>query len=339
MEVKIGSFRLIRILLIVLVVLFVLPLFALAGGGQQYPNGVEAFLIGVAPPPGFYIKDYNYFYTANKLKDNSGNTVTLANSGQELNRLNVYANVPRLIWITPLNILGGFYGMHLFVPVFYENIKLDALTPGGPAEISEGRGGVGNLIFSPFIWSWHAKSGLLHMITALDIYIPTGPYNKNRILNAGFGNFWTFEPVFAITGFLPQLPALSASIKLMYDFNTPNNDFVVGPGTAAKIGSPGLTGLQTHLTPGQEFHFDYSIEYALTKDFRVGITGYFYQQTTDDSTGFGEVKNDKGRVFAIGPGVWYTYKKWFAEMHVDFETAVRNRPQGITGVLSITHAF
>ena len=57
------------------------------------------------------------------------------------------------------------------------------------------------------------------------------------------------------------------------------------------------------------------------------------------TTGFGTVQNDKGRVFAIGPGVWYTYKKWFAEMHVDFEMAVKNRPQGITSVLSITHAF
>ena len=106
MEVKIGSFRLFRIALIVPVVLFVLPLFAFAGGGQQYPNGVEAFLIGVAPPPGFYIKDYNFFYTADKLKNNNGNTKTLANSGQELDRVNVYANVPRFIWITPLEHLG-----------------------------------------------------------------------------------------------------------------------------------------------------------------------------------------------------------------------------------------
>ncbi len=78
MEVKIGSLRRFRVAVIVPVVLFVLPLFALAGGGQHYPNGAEAFLIGIAPPPGFYVKDYNYFYTADKLKDNSGNTVKLA---------------------------------------------------------------------------------------------------------------------------------------------------------------------------------------------------------------------------------------------------------------------
>jgi len=339
MKIRAGGLRWIKIALITPIILFTLLFFAFAGGGQQYPNGVEAFLIGIAPPPGFYIKDYNYYYTATKLTNNNGNTVTLANSGQELDRVNVYAQVPRFIWITPLKILDGFYGIHLFVPVFYENISLDVLTPAGPTGLSEGRGAVGNLIFSPFIWSWHAKSGLLHMIAALDMFAPTGPYNPARILNIGFANFWTFEPVFAITGFLPSLPDLSGSIKLMYDFNTPNDDFIVGPATAAKIGSLLLTGLKTHLTPGQEFHFDYSIEYAITKNFRAGIAGYFYQQTTNDYTGFGTVQNDKGRVFAIGPGVWYTYKKWFAEAHVEFEMAAKNRPEGITSVLTITHAF
>ncbi len=337
MEVR-RSLRGAKVGLVILVILFVFPLSAIAGGGQHYPNGAEAFLIGIAPPPGFYIKDYNFFYSATRLKDDKGNTQTPAKDGAGLDHLTVYGNIPRFIWITPVNILGGFYGMHLFVPVLYQDIKLDVATPGGLGEVKDSRGGIGDLIFSPFIWTWHAKSGLLHMITALDVYIPTGQFNEKRVLNIG-KNFWTFEPVFAITGFLPMLPNLSGSIKLMYDFNTPNDDFIIGGGTAAKIGNPALTGLQTHLTPGQEFHFDYSVEYALTKSLRAGITGYFYQQTTDDSTAFGDVKHDQGRVFAIGPGVWYTYKKWFAEAHVAFEMETRNRPEGITGLLTITHAF
>ena len=163
------------------------------------------------------------------------------------------------------------------------------------------------------------------MITALDVYIPTGQYNKNNLVNIG-KNFWTFEPVFAITGFLPQHPNLSGSIKLMYDFNTKNKDYL-------------MNGVETDIRPGQEFHFDYSIEYALTKNFRAGVTGYFYQQTTNDDTGFGDVKGDKGRVFAIGPGFWYNYQRWFFDLHAAFETGVRNRPQGVTGLFTITYAF
>lgn len=307
------------------VILFI-PSLGIAGGGQHYPNGVEAFLIGIAPPPGFYIKDYNYYYTADKLKDNHGHTLKLATDGEELDRVTVYGTIPRVIWISKFQILGGFWGMHLFVPILHVDFKLDAMTPGGPIKIKEDRTGVGDLIFSPFIWSYHSKDGLLHIVSALDMYLPTGPYRRDRAVNIG-KNFWTFEPVFAITGFLPQHKNLSASIKLMYDFNTNNND-VMGP-----------SGQSMRRTPGQEFHFDYGIEYALTKDFRVGIGGYFYQQVTDDKIDGERVSHEKSRAFAVGPGVWYNYKRWFFDLHGNYEMAVRNNPQGWTGLLSITYAF
>ncbi|OGP96072.1 MAG: hypothetical protein A2157_18960 [Deltaproteobacteria bacterium RBG_16_47_11] len=338
MGVKAGLLREVTFALIIPVISFVLPFLAFAGGGQHYPNGVESILSGVAPPPGFYLKDYNYYYTATKLKDNSGDTLSLARDGVELDRLSVYGTIPRFLWISKLNILGGFYGQHLFVPLLKVDMHLDALTPGGPIDLNDRRGGIGDLIYSPFIWTWHAKSGLLHMVGALDIYIPTGAYNKKNLVSIG-KNHWTFEPVFAITGFLPQHPNLSASLKFMYDFNTKNNDLLIGPSTAAKIGNPALAGLETDLRPGQEFHFDYSVEYALTKDFRVGAVGYFYQQIIDDKTGFGTVENDKGRTFAIGPGLWYNYRRWFFDLHAAFETATRNRPQGVTGLFAITYCF
>ena len=215
---------------------------------------------------------------------------------------------------------------------------MDAITPGGLAHLSERRERVGDLIYSPFIWSWHQKDGLLHAAGGLDIFIPVGMYNKRNLVNVG-KNIWTFEPAFAVTGFLPWDKNLSASIKLMYDFNTTNDEFLIGASTAAKIGNAALAGVSTHVTPGQEFHLDYGIEYAIFDKFRVGLAGYFYQQVTDDDTGVGKVNNDLGRVFAIGPSVWWTYKKWVFDSHISFETAARNRPQGFTALLNITHAF
>ena len=337
MKLRKDPFRRYILGLIITVILFI-PFPSFAGGGQHYPNGVEAFLIGVAPPPGFYLKWYNYYNTSTKLKDNKGRTLKLERDGQELDRLSVYGTIPRFIWISNQKILGGFYGQHLFVPLLKVDLKVDALTPGGPVELSDRKTGIYDLIYSPFIWSWHSENGLLHTVGALDIFIPVGRHNKRDLVNIG-KNFWTFEPVFAITGFLPQNKNLSASIKLMYDFNTKNNDFIIGPATAAKIGNPALTGLETNLTPGQEFHIDYSVEYALTKDLRTGLTGYFYQQVTDDKTDLGTVKNDKGRVFAIGPGIWYNHQRWFFDLHAAFETGARNRPQGVTGLFNITYVF
>lgn len=67
--------------------------------------------------------------------------------------------------------------------------------------------------------------------------------------------------------------------------------------------------------------------------------GYFYQQITDDKTGEGSVKHDRGRVLGIGPGVWWTYNKWIVEAHTAFETAVKNRTEGINSYLTISYAF
>jgi hypothetical protein len=318
------------------------PLFAFAGGVNHEPLGAEAFLAGILPPPGFYVKEYLNYYTADRLKNDSGRTLNLARDGAALDKLEVYASATRFLYISPLKILNGFLGAQMIVPWARAGLKLDTLTPAGPSEMGEHRNALGDITLGPNL-SWHSKNGLFHAATGLDITAPTGPWNKGHIVNIGT-NVWSVSPVFAITGFLPWHPNLSAGIKMDYSFNMRNDDFVIGPSTAAKIGNAGLTGLKTHLTPGQEFHFDYGIEYALTKagathQFRVGAFGYFYQQTTDDKTGEGRVKHDLGRVFAIGPGVWWTYKKWVVEAHTAFETAVENRPEGINTYLTIIRAF
>jgi len=318
------------------------PLFAFAGGVNHEPLGSEAFLVGILPPPGFYMKEYLNYYTADKLKNDGGRTLNLVRDGMELDKLEVCASATRFLYISPLKILGGSLGAQMIVPWVRTSLKLDALTPGGPLEMGEHRNALSDITFGPNL-SWHSKNGLFHAASGLDITVPTGPWNKRHLVNIGT-NVWSFSPVFAATVFLPWHPNLSAGIKMDYSFNTRNDNFMISSSTATKIGNMGLTGLKTHLSPGQEFHFDYGIEYSLTKtgaphQLRVGASGYFYQQTTDDKTGEGRVKHDLGRVFAIGPGVWWAYKKWVVETHIAFETAAKNRPEGINTYLTIIHAF
>jgi hypothetical protein len=66
---------------------------AMAGGGQNYPNGSEAFLAGAAPPPGFYFLDYAFFYNADTMKDDNGDNV------EAFDDISVWANVFRFLWI------------------------------------------------------------------------------------------------------------------------------------------------------------------------------------------------------------------------------------------------
>jgi hypothetical protein len=51
------------------------------------------------------------------------------------------------------------------------------------------------------------------------------------------------------------------------------------------------------------------------------------------------VKDDKGRVFAAGPALFFDYKTWLFQGHVYFETEARNRAEGINSQLTILYKF
>ena len=330
--------------LFVLVILFS-SLLAFAGGGGHVALGQYANpMVGVSPPPGFVFTEYLSYYTADKLKDNHGRTLSLAKDYVELDRSSAYASGNSILWVSNLKILGGFYGARFVVPVERLYTSMDAFIPFvGLRHLSEGAGGVGDIYFNPFMLSWHEKRGLYHITTGVDITAPTGSYNKKRMICVG-RNLWTFTPAFQFTLFFPWYPKISVGMRFDYSFNTPNDDFIINQGTAAKIGNPFSTFQKTHITPGQEFHFDYGIGYSLTKldaahQFSVGVVGYYYQQVNDDKTGYGSVEKDRGQVFAVGPGLWYNHKKWNIGLQGFFETAAKNRTEGWFGLSTITYSF
>ncbi len=45
------------------------PAAATENGGSIYPSGVEIFMTGAMPPPGFYTLLYGTIYSASKLRD------------------------------------------------------------------------------------------------------------------------------------------------------------------------------------------------------------------------------------------------------------------------------
>ena len=103
--------------------LLMVPVSCWAGGGASYPLGAEAFMAGAFPPPGKYLLNYSYFYTAEELKDDQGHDNPI------FDKITVWADVLRGIWISPCKILGGSYGQHVFVPLL--NVDLDFKVPVG----------------------------------------------------------------------------------------------------------------------------------------------------------------------------------------------------------------
>src|SRR5512137_368449 len=86
--------------------LAVLPTLLQAQPTAHYVPGVEGIKGSTLPPPGFYVRDYNVFYFADRVNDDNGNKISAADP-----KAFIYANVPRVLWITDQKVLGGYLGV------------------------------------------------------------------------------------------------------------------------------------------------------------------------------------------------------------------------------------
>lgn len=266
---------------------------ATEGGGGAYPNGAEGFMTGALPPPGDYIIDYSLFYWADKMMDADGDEIEAADF-----ELMVIGNVLRYVHVTPVQIFGASWAQHIFVPVLYMDVE--AMTPGGLMQ--DDKLGIGDIIVDPFILGWHSEA--CHLTVGLDIYVPVGSYDENDMANIG-RNYWTFEPVVAVTCLKN---GWEASAKFMYDINLENDD--------------------TKVTSGHEFHFDYTLAMH-TEDWAAGIGGFYYKQITEDDGN--DVEDSEGQSFGIGPQVMLKNGPMSFVLKYQYETLAENKPEGHRG--------
>ena len=309
-----------RLLLAVVFLFFLLVSQVFAGGGKAYPLGAEGFLVGAAPPPGLTVLNYAYFYSADELKDSDGDEVPI------FDEVTVWAEVLRFIYFTKKKLFGGLYGQHFFLLAVDADLEFKA--PVGPKMKKDYDDfDVPYLIYSPFLLAWHLHQGKFHVVLDIaDIYIPLSNEEDDNLASVG-RNFWTIEPVLALTYMFT--PRLSASLKLMYDFNTKQDDY------------PTPMGVKIDRTPGQEFHFDWCVSYAVRPNLRIGLTGYYYRQVKDDDFDFDDfsgppalraaledLEDNQGRVWAIGPGLWYQHKRLFISLRTQFEFDAHEMTEG-----------
>lgn len=263
---------------------------ATEGGGSSYPMGADNYMTGAMPPPGFYAQIFAERYRADRLLDNRGKSA--------LDDFHLSADViaPRLIWVTEQKVLDGALAFHLNVPLVDLRVDVNGQ--------HQKKTGMGDIIFGPAL-GYH-YSDKFHAIYALDIFAPTGRYDRGDLANIG-RNYWAFEPVAAFSYVDPA--GVNADIKIMYDFNLRNS--------------------ATDYRSGQELHADYSLGWGLGNGWVIGVGGYVYRQTTDDRQDGDRVADNKGRAVAIGPSVKYASDSgWFVTAKWQKESQVRNRPEG-----------
>ncbi len=292
------------------------PVFA--GGNQAYPNGAEGSFAGMVPPPGFYVLDYNMYYTADDFND-------LALDDFEID---VYANVLRLLYMTPKTFLGANWGMHVFIPYMDLDGHFDA-PPGTPPMMGDfldnDTDELGDIIIDPFILAWHWEH--FHCVFGVDLYLPTGDYDDDELFNIGRNNV-TIEPLFAWTYLTDS--GWSFNQKLMWDFSTENDDYT---------NPEDLT--EGDLEPGNEFHFDYAIDYGLTPSVRAGVAGYAYWQLDEDRFEGETVPGLKSRVLAAGPMVSASFfnRRLTVIGKVLPEFGARNHSEGVSTWVKFIYAF
>ena len=260
----------------------------------HYPAGVEGIKGPSLPPPGVYIRDYNYIYFSSKLD---------VDQPPPSFDLFAYIQAPRLIWITPMKILGGYYGMDIIVPFAYQNLDVTGFS-GSDFSLAD-------VFVEPITLSWHAKQ--FDASFGYGLWTPTGDFKASDPVSPGKG-FLTQMLTGGVTYYPDKNKTWSIAALNRYEFNHKNNT--------------------TGRTPGQYWTLEAGIGKSLTKTVEVGVTGYVQAQTTLAS-GPG-ASMEKQRIGGIGPEINLVCPKLGLSTSIRYlhEIGANNSTEG--NVLNIT---
>ena len=298
--------------------------YATEGGLGAYPDGIDDFMMGALPPPGVYFINYALFLNVSNYNDVRGpagislKDVPLnAKGATDTPSVRGWSMIDamRLVVVTKTKVLGGDFGFHVILPV--QHLSYTRFDWAGNDLLAGNRTtqktGLRNLVVAPVV-GWHLSKNF-HVLAACDVNLPTGSYARDDIANTGTG-YMTFMPLVAATYLWDS--GFEVGVKLMYDINTTNKE--------------------TGYYSGQAFHADYIVAQRITKNFNVGINGYYFQQFQNDTQRDTDLTRayagtpfafdgNKSQAFAVGPAINYNYKNMFFRLKAQFDTYVQNRPE------------
>jgi len=272
----------------------------------HYVPGSEGIKAATLPPPGFYLRDYNLFYDASQLNDAHGNKIDAAGADAF-----VYANVPRLLWITETKVLGGYLGVDALLPIEYTSLQVN--TPAG--RFSDQTFGIGDF-FAEGTWSAHPEH--FDFALAAGFWAPTGDSSPFLTTRAGAG-YWTAMLTAGATWYIDHDKQWAVSALNRYEFNSEKND--------------------TDITPGQVYTLEWGVSRTFMKTWDVGAVGYYQQQVTG-TTGTG-TSGELGRVAGVGPEISAFFPKIMLGVSFRwvYEFMAESRLQGQTFTLTLTKRF
>ena len=288
--------------------LFAFPNLLEAQPTAHYVPGSEGIKAATLPPPGFWLRDYNQFYYAGQVNDSHGDKIGAADP-----KAYVYANVPRLLWITDTKVLDGYLGVDALLPIVYKELDIK---PGPGAHYHDNTWGLGDL-FAEGTWSWHLKQW--DVALAAGVWAPTGNFSENNFTSPGNG-YWGEMLTAGATWYPDQEKRWALSVLNRYEFNQKQQD--------------------SDITPGQVYTVEGGLSYGVSKTVDVGAVGYYQQLVTGD-TGPANLQRPHDRVAAIGPEISAFFPKLMlgVSFRYDYEFLAESRLQGHTFTLTLTKKF
>ncbi|NUU44511.1 SphA family protein [Tardiphaga robiniae] len=293
------------------------PVMAAEGGVGVFLLGSHATGAGITPPPGVFFQNDFYYYDG-KL----GGGRTLPTGGLLVANVSAqsWIELPTTLWVTPAKILGGDLAFSLTVPVGEPRVNASLLVNSprfGPIglNVTDSQANLSDFFLQSFV-GWHA--GNFHWQLGVGGVIPSGTYVAGQLSNASlnrpaldvFGTFTWLDPAIGWD--------LSAAMGVTFN----------------------QTNTATDYKSGDEFHLEWAATKYITKEFTLGLVGYYYQQLTADSGTGARLGGYEGRVVALGGSIGYTFEigklPVSTRLKVYREFDAVNRMEGTAGYFTVS---
>jgi hypothetical protein len=195
---------------------------------------------------------------------------------------------PQYVFATPF--LGGQAAVSLAAIYGNSSADINGTLSGtlGPIpfsrafDVNDSRDAFGDL-FPQFTLRWNA--GVNNWMTYVTGDIPVGAYDSARLANLGLGH-----------------GAIDAGAGYTYFDSKTGYEFSTVAGLTYNLINP-----STDYQNGVDFHLDWGASKFLTKQWQIGLVGYFFNQISCDSGAGDKVGCFESRVAGIGPQIGYIF--------------------------------
>lgn len=265
---------------------------AAENGNSQYAPGSAQFFAGAIPPfEGLYFLSQTSYFTANRTNDGNGHEVPIDF------KVKAAVETMRFLYVSDVHIGSAQLWGQIVLPLVHLDVAT-AFANDKTNSFADATATVG--------LAWHPDQKQT-FILGLDVGVPIGNYDKNAMANGGV-NHWSMQPTIAYHYSDPQGLEVGAAARVI--FNTENTE--------------------TNYTSGNEFVLDYSVGWNFDK-LRVGAVGYYLNQFTDDKGPGVASDGHRGKGFALGPSLTYSFNPGLqVSASWQHDIVAKNRAQGDT---------